>query len=80
MKHARADQVTVTPGAATETACMTITDNGAGFEPGDACREDGKRSYWGMLGMRERAEMIGGHLGVQASPGYGTRVVVEVRM
>jgi two-component system sensor histidine kinase UhpB len=78
MKHARADQVIVTLETAAEAVRMTITDNGVGFDPEDTCHENGKRSCWGMLGMRERAEMIGGHFGVKANPGGGTRVVVEV--
>ena len=46
---------------------LSITDDGAGFAPAKA---DGL----GLSGMRERALLVGGWLGVQSEPGCGTRV------
>ena len=45
-----------------------------GFEPDKEQRGD----HFGLLGMRERAEALGGTLTVESKPGAGTTVVVEV--
>jgi signal transduction histidine kinase len=47
---------------------LTIRDDGAGFDPTE--RTEG----FGVLGMRERAELIGGTLGIESAPGQGTTV------
>jgi nitrate/nitrite-specific signal transduction histidine kinase len=47
---------------------LTIRDDGAGFDPTD--RTEG----FGVLGMRERAELIGGTLAIESAPGQGTTV------
>ena len=51
-----------------------IEDDGQGFDPA-AVRE---RDRLGLLGMRERAEALGGTLLVESAPGSGTTVRVEV--
>jgi signal transduction histidine kinase len=50
-----------------------IEDDGLGFEPAEA-REDGL----GLVGMRERLELIDGRFEVESSPGAGTTIVAEV--
>lgn len=49
---------------------LVIHDDGCGFDPGIS--EDGH--HYGLLGMRERAEMIGGKLSVESRIGNGTQV------
>ncbi|QKV74637.1 sensor histidine kinase [Amycolatopsis sp. Hca4] len=70
-RHGRADhvRVSVTFGAATR---LVVTDNGRGFDPGAA------RSGYGLLGLRERAALVGGTVSVDSEPGAGTRVTVTV--
>jgi len=50
-----------------------IEDDGRGFDPALA-REDGL----GLVGMRERAALVGGRMTVEASEGSGTTIAVEV--
>jgi len=52
---------------------LTITDDGNGFEPGASVRD----SAYGLVGMRERADVIGARLHIDSSPGHGTRVRVS---
>jgi len=54
---------------------MTIADNGTGFDPAPA-GAGGK--HFGLQVMAQRAERIGGQLGVHSAPGSGTRVEVCV--
>jgi signal transduction histidine kinase len=79
MRHARASQVSVELDATDEAVRLSIIDNGVGFDPEASFSPQTKRSGWGMLSMRERAEMVGGHLQVSSRPGGGTRIVVEVK-
>ena len=52
---------------------VCISDDGVGF---DAASLEHKRGRHGILGMRERAEEIGGRLDVRSAPGVGTEIVV----
>lgn len=55
---------------------VVVRDNGCGIDPQLArSRRD---SQWGLLGMRERAEVIGAQLTVWSRPGAGTEVEVSV--
>jgi len=58
---------------------LQITDDGRGFDVNEALAhhlQDGRGL--GLLGMRERAELLGGRLQVESRPGAGTRVTVEL--
>jgi len=51
---------------------LSVRDNGVGFAP--AQKRDGQH---GVLGMRERARLLGGRLRVESGPGRGTRVTAR---
>jgi signal transduction histidine kinase len=51
---------------------LSVRDDGSGFDPARAT--DG----FGVLGMRERAELLGGTLTVTSSPGAGTTVEAAI--
>jgi signal transduction histidine kinase len=53
-----------------------VSDNGCGFEPEDAFV--GMGGHFGLIGIRERAERIGGELRLDSQPGRGTQVEVSV--
>jgi len=56
---------------------IDIEDDGKGFDPAAAHRPDG-REHWGLMGIRERAEILGGAATVDSEPGQGTHVVVRI--
>ena len=72
-KHAEASRVRVRLDADGAGLALSITDDGRGFET-----DAGARDGYGLLVMRERAELIGGTLRVDSRPGEGTRVLVRV--
>jgi signal transduction histidine kinase len=77
VKHAGADRVSVRLSAtAGGTVRLVVEDDGCGFRPEDLGTSTSV-SY-GMVGMRERAELVGAHLSVTTIPGEGTRVQVDV--
>jgi signal transduction histidine kinase len=76
-KHARASNVTVSFAADDGAVRLRIRDDGVGFDPLVARRLAGER-HFGLAGMRERVEMVGGRLVVDSAPGRGTTVKVEM--
>jgi PAS domain S-box-containing protein len=77
LKHARATQISVIVERAGGGLTVIVEDNGRGFDP-DAVARDANGSRLGLLGMRERAAMLGGTLELESSVGDGTTVFVRV--
>lgn len=73
LRHARATRVVVTLRVSDEWVRLTIEDDGGGFDPSTI-----ERGRFGIVGMRERARLLGGSLGVDSGPGAGTRIEAEV--
>jgi GAF domain-containing protein len=73
LKHAHASRVQVRLDLASNPATLEVCDNGIGFEP--SLREGGG---FGLPGMHERIERLGGTLQIESALGAGTRVRVEV--
>ena len=77
-KHARAETVTVRLARDDDRTVLTVSDDGAGFDPPGSAEERGGRGGYGLAGMRARVGQVGGTLSVRSAPGEGTDVVVEV--
>ena len=74
-KHASARAVRITFRVRSGLARLEVSDDGTGFDPGVA--RDGAGGY-GLRGMAERAELVGGRLAVRTRPGLGTTVAIAV--
>jgi signal transduction histidine kinase len=72
VKHARAQRVSIVLTRRDGSATAVIEDDGRGIE--DADDTEGL----GLLGMRERLELINGKLSIESSEGAGTTIVAEV--
>jgi signal transduction histidine kinase len=55
---------------------LRIVDDGRGFDQRDAFASRG--GHFGLIGMRERAERMGGELKLASHPGSGTEVEITV--
>lgn len=76
-KHARATRVHVGIQKDAGTIRMRIEDDGKSFQVQRVL--DSKRSRGlGLLGMRERVEMVGGSFRVESAPGKGTSILAEI--
>ena len=73
-KHAQATQVEATLEREADDVVLTVHDNGKGFETGGA-RKPGS---FGLVGLRERAYLLGGEVAVRSSPGQGTTVELRI--
>jgi PAS domain S-box-containing protein len=73
-KHARAEHVDVVLERGSEHVSLIIEDNGVGF---DASNAESVGEGLGLIGMRERAALVGADLQVESTPGRGTTVIVR---
>ncbi len=71
LKHSDATRVDIELAVADQQLELTIADNGKGFDPDLPRRES---DSFGLVSMRERADMMDGKLEVSSSPGEGTTV------
>jgi signal transduction histidine kinase len=71
-KHAETDRASVRIAETEGQISIVVSDEGQGFEPSEP------RSGFGLLGMRERVQLAGGNLQIDARPGRGTRVTATL--
>ena len=76
LKHAGASRIWVKLHLEARKLYLRIVDNGHGFEQADVFSSLG--GHFGLIGMRERAERLGGELHLASHPGQGTQVEVMV--
>jgi two-component system, NarL family, sensor kinase len=77
VKHADASRLTMTLTSGAGGVRLVVDDNGRGFDEGSGDDLEARLCY-GLVGMRERAELIGARLTVVSQAGVGTRVEVVV--
>jgi two-component system sensor histidine kinase DegS len=76
-KHSRAERCTVRLDTAQSLIRIAIVDDGTGFparDPNDLV-SSGKL---GLMGMQERAHLLGGNLDIDSAPGRGTTVILTI--
>jgi len=73
-RHAQAGQVWVRLEAVNNHLELEIRDDGQGFDPGIVTGA----GHYGLLGMRERARLVGGDLQIESGTGQGTRIQLVV--
>ena len=75
-KHARAASVTILLEGRADAISLIIEDDGVGFDAEHVSGASGKGL--GLVGIRERAALVGGTAEVESQPGEGTRVIVRI--
>lgn len=77
-RHSRATRVTITLTYEKNRVRLEIADNGLGFDLRRSLNELAQQGKFGLIGMRERVERLGGDFRVRAHPNAGTSVEVEL--
>ena len=75
--HSRADRADLTIQKKDGVLFFALRDNGAGFDINRALAPGHSEKGWGIIGMKERAELSGGLFSIDSSPKKGTRVLVS---
>lgn len=76
LKHAHARSVTITLAQDGDSARLEVADDGAGFDPAQACAA----GCMGLRGMRERAKEMGAEFEILSQAGGGTKIIVRKPM
>jgi two-component system, NarL family, sensor histidine kinase LiaS len=74
IRHSRASELNLSLTQNQTTCCVELRDNGVGFDKSSVVSGGG----FGLKGMRERIEKVGGHLAIETAPGKGTCITIEV--
>ena len=77
-KHAQASKVLIKMEFGAAKVRITVTDDGEGFRLPKAMDSLAQMGKLGLIGMQERAQLLGGTLTLRSEPGQGTTVVVDV--
>lgn len=75
VRHAQTRQGAITLRYETQQVTLRVEDQGSGF---DLAKNFLPPQGWGLAGMRERVEAVGGDLSIQSEPGKGTAVVAVI--
>ena len=75
-RHAHAESVLVQLTEVEGEIRIEIEDDGRGFDPGNVSHAD--RRHFGLMGIEERVEILGGKVSIESTPGQGTRIRLAV--
>ena len=73
IKHAGATRAVITVVERSEVLSLSVEDDGCGFD-----LEGASTGGFGLIGIRERVELLGGTLAITSRPGGGTRIEAVV--
>ena len=77
-KHARAGRVYILLERLTNSVSLIVEDDGVGFDQQKVEDVGNGNSGFGLIGMRERAALVGGTLVIESHPGKGVSVFVRI--
>ena len=77
LKHSQATEASVAVRREAAELQLTVRDNGKGFTPGAAGGNPDSGGF-GLIGILERAQLLGGNPVVHSAPGQGTTISIEI--
>jgi two-component system sensor histidine kinase UhpB len=78
VRHSRANLVSITFCQDLDHLVLKIEDDGIGFDVDQVSLQALSLQQWGLAGIQERANLIGGEIDIVSNPGSGTRIQVRV--
>ncbi len=78
VRHAGAETVLIQMARKGPRLAIEVEDDGRGFDPASVSTPESSGRGLGLLGIRERVELLGGKVTIDSAPGQGTRVAVSV--
>jgi len=78
VRHAQASRAVLRIAFADSEIELEVSDSGIGFQVPRSPTDFAPSGHFGLLGMRERADLIGARLEVQSAAGHGTRLAVRL--
>lgn len=77
-RHAEAESVLVHIRATPTELFLSVEDDGKGFSYTEDAVDLARQNRFGLIGARERTELLGGDFSVQTAPGQGTRIHARI--
>ncbi len=77
-RHARASRAALEISFTAESVSLEVSDNGQGFSAPATPAEFAPGGHYGLLGIHERAELIGARLEIKSTPGRGTQLSINL--
>jgi PAS domain S-box-containing protein len=74
LRHAQAQHIWIELSQSDGAVELLVRDDGVGFDVPKTLGWAANRGHLGLLGMKERVQILGGHLEVDSKPGLGTRI------
>ena len=74
--HANASKVNLRLQFGEDKLLVDISDNGEGFDPSQTLDSAISVGHMGLLGMKQRAEMLGGDIRIKTDEGKGTTITL----
>jgi signal transduction histidine kinase len=78
-RHAQAAHACLSISFTTQNVTLQVSDDGQGFDVPKSPAEFAPSGHFGLLGLHERAELIGADLEIRSSPGQGSRLMVTLK-
>lgn len=79
-KYAEATEVSLDLYRKDSQVFVRVKDNGKGFDPDNVVKTKKAGGGFGLLNMKERAELVGGKVEIISSPGAGTELLLEINL
>ena len=77
-RHAEARHIGIEITGSREAISVGISDDGRGFQTAEIINHPGRSDHLGIIGMRERAQLLDGTFTIDSEPGQGTRISVSL--
>ncbi|GLI08686.1 MULTISPECIES: sensor histidine kinase [Paenibacillus] len=78
LKHAEASHVSLELTFQQQMIKITVSDNGVGFSTDNIDKKIARGSHYGLMGMRERVELLEGRMDIESAPGAGTKLSMVI--
>lgn len=78
LKHASATRVSLEINYQPHQISLIIQDNGVGFHSDLIEQDASQNAHFGLVGMKERIELIEGRMDIDSNPGTGTKIIIDI--
>jgi two-component system, NarL family, sensor histidine kinase UhpB len=78
VRHSHAKKACISMGEQENEVYLRIKDDGHGFDPRQTSDEAIRMQHWGLIGIQERLELIGGRMSIHSDPDHGTTLWVNI--
>lgn len=78
IRHGNASSVRIAGSLENDELLFSVADNGCGFDPNS--RAGIETGHFGLQGVQERAESLGGNMSVRSQPGKGAKVTISIKL